>query len=211
LQDYGQGEGVRPDALLRRVDQLTQGQPLAVTSGVGSHQQWVARYFTFDLPTRQLFASAGHGTMGYGLPTAIGLQRLLPGQLVVAVDGDGSFQMNLQELMLLRELQLPVKILLLDNQRLGIVSQFQQLTFKADPVTGDYPSPDFGAIARAYGVQAWEMRRLDDGLIRQWLASEGPALLHVHVQHDAPVSPMLMGGQAPGEMWYQYPWEKADD
>lgn len=211
LQDYGQTDGVRPDRLLQQVDQLTAGRPLLVTSGVGSHQQWVARYLTFDFPMRQLFASAGHGTMGFCLPAAIGLQRQVPDRMVLAVDGDGSFQMNIQELMLLRQLQLPVKILLLDNQRLGIVSQFQQIVFQSDPVTGDFPSPDFCAIAHAYGLAAWKMLQYDEALLCQWLECEGPALLHVRVQHDAPVSPMLLAGQAPGEMWYRYPWEKRHD
>lgn len=211
LQDYGFGDGVRPDELLQTVNRLTEGSPLSVTCGVGSHQQWAARYIDFDIPRRRYFASAGHGTMGYSLPAAIGIQRLNPDKLVIAIDGDGSFQMNLQELMLIQEYQLPLKILILDNQRLGIVSQFQQITFQADPVTGDFASPDFKAIGRAYGVTCFEMEELSVETVKKWLDFKGAALLHVRIQHDAPVSPMLMGGQLPGDMWYRYPWGQVND
>jgi len=203
LGDHGSDPGVAPDALLRLVDDLSRDRARAVVTGVGSHQQWACRYFGADRPRQLLLTSAGHGTMGFALPVALGVKRQQPQRLVIAVDGDGSFQMNLQELALVQELGLAVKILLLDNSRLGIVSQFQQLTFKDDPVTGDFRNPDFVAIARAYGLAAWRLDTLDAGVVRAWLDAPGAALLHVKVQHDAPVSPMLLAGQALDEMWYR--------
>ncbi len=201
LGDHGTAPGVPPDKLLLHVDALTRDKRSAVITGVGSHQQWVMRYLSFDTPDKQLYTSAGHGTMGFALPIALGVKRIDPQRLVIAVDGDGSFQMNIQELSLIKELGLNVKILLMNNSRLGIVSQFQQITFNDDPTTGDFKSPDFCAIASAYGVVARHMENFDEDLVRDWLDEEGASLLHVRVQKDAPVSPMLLGGQALDQMW----------
>ncbi len=203
LGDHGTDPGVAPDALLRLVDDLTGHCERAVVTGVGSHQQWAARYFAVDYPRQLLLTSAGHGAMGFALPAALGVKRLQPQRLVIVADGDGSFQMNLQELALVQELGLAVKILVLDNQRLGNVSQFQQLIFHDDPVTGNFHSPDFVAVARAYGLAAWHLERLDEAVIRSWLDHPGAALLHVHIQHDAPVSPLLLAGQNLDQMWYR--------
>ena len=202
LQDHGTARGIAPNKLLQCIDHLTGGMDLAVVTGVGSHQQWAARYFTYDRPKRSLFTSAGHGTMGYSLPVALGVKRLMPDHLVICVDGDGSFQMNIQELALITELNLPLKILVMDNKRLGIVSQFQQITFADDPVTGEFHNPDFIRIAEAYGLKAWDLPSIDEAIIGAWLKEPGPALLRAQIQHDAPVSPMLLGGQALDSMWY---------
>jgi len=202
LQDRGRGPGVAPDKLLACIDRLTVEMRTAIVTGVGSHQQWAARYFTYNASDKQLFTSAGHGTMGYSLPVALGIKRLQPERLVICVDGDGSFQMNIQELAMIEELNLPLKILVMDNNRLGIVSQFQNITFADDPVTGDFHNPGFVKIAEAYGLRAWDLPDMDESVVAAWLNESGPALLRVHVQHDAPVSPMLLGGQALEAMWY---------
>ena len=203
LVDHGQQPGVAPDELLRYIDRATAGQATTVVTGVGSHQQWAARYFSFDYPRKRLLTSAGHGTMGYALPVALGAAKADPDRLVLCVDGDGSFQLNIQELALAMELNLPIKIVLLDNSRLGIVSQFQRLTFADDPVTGDFRNPDFRAIAGAYGIRAFDLETFDPAMVDAFLRTDGPALLHARVQHDAPVSPMLLGGQTLDGMWYQ--------
>lgn len=201
LGDHGRAAGVAPDELLRALDSLTRKNRTAIVTGVGSHQQWAMRYFTFAEPEKQLYTSAGHGTMGFALPVALGIKRIDPERLVIAVDGDGSFQMNIQELALAKELGLNIKVLLLNNNRLGIVSQFQQITFADDPTTGDFESPDFCAIAEAYGFATWSMESFDADVLQQWLGEKGPALLHVRIQKDAPVSPMLLGGQSLDQMW----------
>ncbi len=202
LQDRGGEPGVAPDELLACIDRYTLGKQTAVVTGVGSHQQWAARHFTFIAPEKLLFTSAGHGTMGYSLPVALGVKRLNPDRIVISVDGDGSFQMNIQELAMISELKIPLKILIMDNNRLGIVSQFQQITFADDPVTGSFQNPDFIRIAEAYGLKAWDLPEMDVAVIAAWLDEPGPALLRVHIQHDAPVSPMLLGGQALDAMWH---------
>lgn len=202
LQDHGNSPGVAPDKLLTCVNLLTREMQTAVVTGVGSHQQWAARYFTYDFPDKQLFTSAGHGTMGYALPIALGVKRMEESRLVICVDGDGSFQMNLQELAMIKELNIPLKILIMDNNRLGIVSQFQQITFSDDPLTGTCCSPDFYRIAEAYGLKVWDLPEMDEKKVEAWLNEPGPALLIAHIQHDAPVSPMLLGGQALDAMWY---------
>jgi acetolactate synthase-1/2/3 large subunit len=203
LGDHGELPGVAPDELLRYLDQATKQQATTVVTGVGSHQQWAARYFSFDYPRKRLLTSAGHGTMGYALPVALGAAHVQPQQLVLCVDGDGSFQLNIQELALAREWDLPIKIVLLDNNRLGIVSQFQRITFTDDPVTGDFRNPDFCAIAEAYGIATYPLERFDPSVVDAFLKDPGPALLHARIQHDAPVSPMLLGGQTLDNMWYR--------
>lgn len=202
LQDRGTTPGVSPDEILRCIDRLTVGISTAVVTGVGSHQQWAARYFTYNAPGKLFFTSAGHGTMGFSLPVALGVKRLQPERLVISVDGDGSFQMNIQELAMIEDLKIPLKILIMDNNRLGIVSQFQKITFADDPVTGDFRNPDFIRIAEAYGIKAWDLPVMDESTVVAWLNEPGPALLRARIQHDAPVSPMLLGGQALESMWY---------
>lgn len=202
LQDHGNKNGVAPDELLTFIDSITENQNTAVITGVGSHQQWAARYFTYSIPNKLFFTSAGHGTMGYALPVAIGVKRLHRDRLVICVDGDGSFQMNIQELALIRELNIPLKILIMDNGRLGIVSQFQNITFGDDPVTGNFYSPDFISIAKAYGLKSFDLPKMNELIIIDWLNEPGPALLRANIQHDAPVSPMLLAGQSLDNMWY---------
>lgn len=205
--DVGVGEGIQPKDVLQALNQeLTELNlpETLITTGVGSHQQWVPRYIQFDNRLRRLFASAGHGTMGYGLPTALGLNFVEKEACVICVDGDGSFQMNLQELALVRELGLKVKILIMDNQRLAIVSQFQNLVFGADPTTGQFEGPDLSFIAKAYGIEYQKMdNQVDSAQIRSWLISPCASILHVGIKHDAPVSPMLLAGQTLDQMWYQ--------
>ena len=202
LQDHGNKNGVAPDELLTFIDSITENQNTAVVTGVGSHQQWAARYFSYSLPNKLFFTSAGHGTMGYALPVAIGVKRLHRDRLVICVDGDGSFQMNIQELALIRELNIPLKILIMDNGRLGIVSQFQNITFGDDPVTGNFYSPNFISIAKAYGLKSFDLPDMNESIIIDWLNEPGPALLRANIQHDAPVSPMLLAGQSLDNMWY---------
>jgi len=199
--DAGRIQGVRPDDLLEYVDEQTINMQTAIVTGVGSHQQWAGRHFSYDIPNKLFFTSAGHGTMGYGLPVALGVKFQQPERLVICIDGDGSFQMNLQELALIKEYGLSIKILVMDNSRLGIVSQFQQITFGDDPVAGEFGGPDFSVIARGYGVKSWKIETFCRETIDKWLEYDGAALLHAKIQHDAPVSPMLLAGQSLNAMW----------
>lgn len=200
--DIGGGaNGINPKDILKYINNLLIDKKTYITTGVGSHQHWVARYIQFDNHKCRLFTSAGHGTMGFALPTAIGLKNLEPNTQVICIDGDGSFQMNIQELALIKELGLNLKVLLLDNSRLGIVSQFQKITFYDDPTTGDVKNPDFVAIAKAYGMDTYRLEKMDTDIVKQWILSDKASLLHVKIKHDTPISPMLLGGQKLNEMW----------
>jgi acetolactate synthase-1/2/3 large subunit len=189
--------------VIETLDRLTADDPVICVSGVGSHQQWTARHFTFDYPRRIWLTSGGHGAMGFDLPVAIGAQRARPGYRVLCCVGDGSLQMNIQELASLVSYELPVKIVVLDNHRLAIVSQFQRLTWGRDPTCGEKWNPDFAAIARAYGLRA-ETAADPDALepaLERALASSGAALVHCIVDPNEDVSPMLLGGQTIDAMW----------
>lgn len=202
LDDIGHDAvGCNPEQILTYINQQLAPHNYLVTTGVGSHQHWAARYIDFDNKKSRLFTSAGHGTMGYGLPTAIGLQYLEQDKLVLCIDGDGSFQMNIQELALIEEFDLKLKILLLDNQRLSLVSQFQNITFADDPTTGNVKNPDFKAIAEAYGLDCFYIDSLNTEVIDNWLNNPKASLLHVQIKHDTPISPMLLGGQELNDMW----------
>ena len=147
--------------------------------------------------------SAGHGTMGYDLPSAIGAAMADPNRRVLCIVGDGSFLMNIQEMAALYERNLDVKILVLNNKRLGIVSQFQLITWGSDPTTGSFGVPDLVMISRGFGIPAEQLEQPDD--VEQkldWLwAQEGPALLNILIDPTADVVPMLLAGQTMGEMW----------
>ncbi len=194
---------LKPQTIIETVDTLTRGRKVAVSSGVGSHQQWAARHFTYDLPDRIWLTSAGHGAMGYDLPAIIGAALAVPDALPLCFVGDGSFQINIQELGAIAEHGLPVKIFLLDNRRLGIVSQFQNFNWQRDLACGDKTNPDFAAIAEGYGITAL---RLEDPALceescRTILETPGPALLHCLIDPREDVSPMLMAGQRLDGMW----------
>lgn len=201
--DYESGDPLKPQAVVSAVNRATAGRDLICVSGVGSHQQWVARHFDFDFPRRRWLTSGGHGAMGYDLPVALGAQQCTPGTLVVCLVGDGSIQMNIQELASIVAFALPVKIVVIDNNRLGIVSQFQKLNWNRDPTCGDKWNPDFAAIARAYGLWAGTVRsatEIDAG-VAQMLQQDGPALLHCVVDPNEDLSPMLLAGQTLDKMW----------
>lgn len=185
------GEGVYAPALLKRLSELA---PDAIVScDVGQHQMWVAQHCRFAHPRRHL-TSGALGAMGFGLPAAIGAQLQDAGAQVVCVSGDGSFLMNVQELATLRRYGLPVKIVLLDNQALGMVRQWQELFFDKRYSEIDLSdNPDFAAVAAAFGVQAMHLARgadVDDAL-RALLDAPGPALLHVAIDPAANVWPLV--------------------
>lgn len=194
---------LKPQQIIEESNRLTAGKTIICTSGVGSHQQWTARHFDFDYPNRIWLTSGGHGAMGFDLPVAIGAQLNRPDALVLCFVGDGSLQMNIQELANVAELGLPVKIIVLDNHRLGIVSQFQKLNWKCDPSCGNKWNPDFAAIARAYGIKGVTIRSKGEveERLKEAIAFEGPALVHCIVDPDEDVVPMLLANQTMDRMW----------
>ncbi|GAA5082051.1 acetolactate synthase 2 catalytic subunit [Lysobacter panacisoli] len=185
------GESVYAPALLKRLSELA---PSAVVAcDVGQHQMWVAQHWRFGEP-RQHLTSGALGAMGFGLPAAIGAQLQDRDAQAICVSGDGSFLMNVQELATLRRYGLPVKIVLLDNQALGMVRQWQELFFEKRYSEIDLSdNPDFAAIAAAFGVQAMHIDRADqvDGALQALLDAPGPALLHVAIDTAANVWPLV--------------------
>lgn len=200
---YDKGHSLKPQQIVETASRLSSERKVICVSGVGAHQHWVARHFCFDYPQRRWLTSGGHGAMGYDLPTAIGAQLAAPDALVLCIVGDGSLQINIQELAVLAEHRLPVKVIVLDNHRLGIVSQFQHFNWHDDPATGDKWNPDFAAIARGYGIKAFTLDATDrvDGVLSQALAEEGPVLVHCLIDKKADIVPMLLAGQRLDKMW----------
>ena len=185
------GESVYAPALLKR---LSEKAPSAVVAcDVGQHQMWVAQHWRLADP-RQHLTSGALGAMGFGLPAAIGAQLENPQAQVVCVSGDGSFLMNVQELATVARYRLPIKIVLLDNQALGMVRQWQELFFDKRYSEVDLSdNPDFGAIAKAFGIAALHLDRADgvEDALQALLDAPGPALLHVAIDQAANVWPLV--------------------
>ena len=196
-------EYIQPRPLLQALGRLMQGRPTTVVTGVGCHQHWTARHLPFHPKHCRLLTSGGHGTMGYDLPSAIGAAMAQPERRVLCAVGDGSFLMNIQEMASLSERNLDVKILVFNNRRLGIVSQFQLITWGSDHTTGNFGVPDLVTVSRGFGVPAEQLDRpadMDQKL--EWLwGQQGPALLNVMIDPNADIVLMLLAGQTMGEMW----------
>jgi acetolactate synthase I/II/III large subunit len=201
--EWETGGPLKPQPIVRAANRLTAGEEVVCVTGVGSHQHWVARHFDLDFPRRALLTSGGHGAMGYDLPSAVGAQLARPGARVLCFVGDGSLQINLQELASVVERALPVKIVVLDNRRLAIVSQFQLQNWGADPTCGRKWNPDFAAVARAYGIPSWTVGHAEgiEPALAAMLAEPGPALVHCLIDPAEDVVPMLLAGQTLDRMW----------
>ncbi|MGL4463980.1 MAG: biosynthetic-type acetolactate synthase large subunit [Planctomycetia bacterium] len=173
-----------------------------VTTGVGQHQMWAAQYFGFTQPRRWV-TSGGLGSMGFGLPSAMGAQAAFPDKLVIDVDGDGSFLMNVQELACVHTEKLPVKVLLLDNQHLGMVVQWEDRFYASNRAhtylgAGDDkpPYPDFVKMCESFGVAARQIHDPADlrAALIEMIDSDGPYVLNVMVPHQEHVLPMIPSG-----------------
>ena len=185
------GSGVYAPALLKRLSELAPDATVACD--VGQHQMWVAQHWRLDHPRRHL-TSGGLGAMGFGLPAALGAQEAHPGARVICVSGDGSIMMNIQELATLKRYRSPVKIVLLDNQALGMVRQWQELFFDKRYSEIDLSdNPDFAAVAAAFGITALHVDKAEgvDAALQALLDAPGPALLHVAIDTAANVWPLV--------------------
>ena len=195
------GELIYAPAMLNRLAQKLP-QDSVVACDVGQHQMWVAQHMYFRRPEDHL-SSAGLGTMGFGLPAAIGAKVARPNAAVVAVSGDGSFMMNVQELTTIKRKRLPVKILLVDNQKLGMVKQWQQLFFEERYSETDLSdNPDFVKMASAFdipGRNITQASEVEAGL-DEMLNSEGPFLLHVSIDDAHNVWPLVPPGASNQDM-----------
>lgn len=198
---YEHNGGIKPQAVIETLHRLSKGKAIIATE-VGQNQMWAAQFYTYTEP-RTLLTSGGLGTMGYGFPAAIGAQFAFPDALVVDVAGDGSIQMNIQELATAVENRLPVKILILNNQHLGMVRQWQELFYKRNySFTNMEAQPDFVKLAEAYGAEGYRITRPEDveSVLAQALASPHTAIIDVHVVREENVYPIVPTGAALSEM-----------
>ncbi|WFN35139.1 biosynthetic-type acetolactate synthase large subunit [Methanogenium sp. S4BF] len=189
-----------PQYIVRTLSDLLTDSGIIVTE-VGQNQMWAAQHYSFTRP-RQWITSGGLGTMGYGFPAAIGASIACPDKTVVDIAGDGSFQMNIQELATVVQYNIPVKIMILNNQYLGMVRQWQELFYDRRYSYTELPSVDFVGIAKAYGVPGicvTDPADVKDAL-RQSLTCDGPFLLDFRIEREENVMPMVPAGAAINEM-----------
>ena len=190
-------DGMMPQHVIQQIDEATHGEAIICTE-VGQNQMWAAQWFNYSIP-RQLISSGGLGTMGYGFPAAIGAQVGRPDRVVFDVAGDGSIQMNIQELAVAAHENIPVKIAILNNGYLGMVRQWQELFYKkrysATPLLGN---PDFVKVAEAYGVMGIRIETKDAvrPAIDKAIEHDGPVVLDFIVCPEENVFPMVPAGEA---------------
>lgn len=192
---------IKPQFVLEKLYEFTQGKAI-VTTDVGQHQMWTAQYYHFDKPDH-FITSGGLGTMGFGLPAAIGAQLAMPDKLVVDVAGDGSIQMNIQELATAMQYGLPVKVLILNNQYLGMVRQWQELFYEKRYACTDMGcAPDFVKLAEAYGAKGLRATKPDQvvDVLKAGLNHPGPAIMDFLVDKEEGVYPMVPAGASNAEM-----------
>ena len=194
-----ESEHIQPQEVIQALYRITGGDAVVCTD-VGQHQMWAAQHYLFDRPRRWV-TSGGLGTMGFGLPAAIGAQVALPDELVIDIAGDGSFEMTLQELSTVQMYGLPVKIIILNNGYLGMVRQWQELFWQGRYAGTSFEpfQPSFARIAEAYGVPGTTVEarsELEDALAEA-LSVDGPALVDVQVNPTAKVFPMVPQGKGP--------------
>ena len=192
---------IKPQYVIEKLRELTEDDAI-VTTEVGQHQMWTAQFFQFSQP-RTFLTSGGLGTMGFGLPAALGAQVAYPDRQVIDISGDGSFQMNSQELATLVQYKLPVKIAILNNNFLGMVRQWQQMFFdkRYSQTCMELPI-DFVKLAEAYGATGLQATNVEDveKTIKQALETPGPVLMEFKVAREENVLPMVPAGKGIHEM-----------
>jgi acetolactate synthase I/II/III large subunit len=195
------GQGVYVPSMLRDLAEKADDKTI-IACDVGQHQMWVAQHYGFRRPEHHL-TSGGSGTMGFGLPAAIGAQLARPDCRVICVSGDGSIMMNIQEMATLKRYNIPVKILLVDNQALGMVRQWQELFFAKKYSEIDLSdNPDFVRLAEAFGIPAFFVRERKDvpRAIDRLLHERGPLLAHVAIEQAENVWPLVPPAKNNAEM-----------
>jgi acetolactate synthase-1/2/3 large subunit len=198
---YKQEDVIKPQYVVEKLYQLTKGKAI-ITTEVGQNQMWAAQYYHFDRPNH-FITSGGLGCMGFGLPAAIGAQLACPDALVVDIAGDGSIQMNIQEMATAVQCGLPIKVVILNNGYLGMVRQWQQLFFDKRYVSTCLDcSPDFVKLAEAYGAVGLRATKPEEveAVLKKGLASKKPVIMDFVVEKEECVYPMVPAGAAVTEM-----------
>jgi acetolactate synthase-1/2/3 large subunit len=191
---------IKPQYVVEKLYELTKGEAF-ITTEVGQNQMWAAQFYKFKKP-RRLMTSGGLGVMGYGFPAAMGVQVAQPGAIVIDIAGDGSIQMNIQELITVVENELPVKIAILNNSFLGMVRQWQQLFYERRYSATPMTAPDFVKLAEAYGavgLRATKPQEVEP-VIREALDTPRPVIMDFRVEPEECVMPMVPAGKAMHEM-----------
>jgi acetolactate synthase-1/2/3 large subunit len=201
---------IMPQAAIEALYELTQGDAI-ITTGVGQHQMWAGQFYQYTAP-RQLLTSAGLGSMGFGYPAALGAKVACPDKQVVDIDGDGSFLMNIQELATAHIERIAAKAMILNNQHLGMVVQWEDRfyagnrghTFLGDPDNVHQIYPDFVAIAKGFNVQCERVifKRDLKAAIQRMLAADEPYVLDVITPHTTHVLPFIKAGGTVADMIY---------
>ena len=198
---YNKNGHIKPQQGIETMYSITKGDAIIATE-VGQNQMWAAQFYTFTKP-RTLLTSGGLGTMGYGFPAAIGAQFAFPDKLVINVAGDGSIQMNIQELATVVQNKIPVKVVILNNGHLGMVRQWQELFYNRNySHTNMEAQPDFVKLAAAYGAEGYRISKPEEleDVLRKALTSPNPAFIDVMVEREENVYPMVPAGAALDEM-----------
>ena len=196
---------IMPQRAIRALWEATHARSPIITTEVGQHQMWAAQHFGFEKPNKWL-TSGGLGTMGYGLPAAIGAQLGNPNALVIDVAGEASIQMNIQELATASQYRLPVKVFILNNEYMGMVRQWQELTYESRYAESYSDSlPDFVRLAEAYGWKGIRIETMDqlEGGIADMLAHDGPVMVDCRVSKLTNCFPMIPSGAAHTDMILQ--------
>ncbi|EIJ79080.1 acetolactate synthase catalytic subunit [Bacillus methanolicus PB1] len=198
---YEEDATLKPQKVMEMLYEKTNGDAIVVTD-VGQHQMWAAQYYPLKNPDRWV-TSGGLGTMGFGLPASIGAQLADPDACVLSISGDGGFQMCSQELAVIAELQLPIKIIILNNQALGMVRQWQEIFYQSRYSHSKFPTlPSFVKLAEAYGIKGYEIHTEEEAetILNQVLHNREPVLLDFRVNPDENVYPMIAPGKGIHEM-----------
>jgi len=194
-------EELKPQWVIEMINETTKGEAF-VTTDVGQHQMWTAQYYKFNKP-RRFISSGGLGTMGFGFPSAVGVQVAYPNELVISINGDGGMQMCAQELAICAINNIPVKIVVINNQVLGMVRQWQELIYEERYSHIDLAgSPDFVKLAEAYGVKGLRARNKDEARAawEEAMNTPGPVLIDFVVRRHENVYPMVQAGTSLDEM-----------
>ena len=191
---YEQGDIIKPQFVVEKLFEVTKGDAI-ITTEVGQNQMWSAQYFHFDKPNT-FITSGGLGVMGFGLPAAIGAQVARPDATVIDIAGDGSIQMNMQEMATAMQFGLPVKVAILNNGYLGMVRQWQELFFDRRYASTLLENPDFQTISKGYHIEsAIVNERYElDAAVKKMVEHDGPFLLEVKVEKEGNVFPMVPTG-----------------
>ncbi len=198
---YKQEDTLKPQFVVEKLYELTNGEAI-ITTEVGQNQMWAAQYYHFDQPNH-FITSGGLGCMGFGLPAAIGAQMACPDKLVIDIAGDGSIQMNIQEMATAVQSGLPVKVVILNNAYLGMVRQWQELFYgRRYACTGMDCAPDFVKLAEAYGAVGLRATKPQEveSVLKEGLSASGPVIMDFKVDREESVYPMVPAGAPITEM-----------